>query len=82
MITVHKAKSLVKTWLKANGLDNHVTGKTVSFQDLARQDMIFVKVHSWKPDIRWVDLNILAHGYNFCVEAVLWNESTVRGGAK
>jgi hypothetical protein len=82
MITVQKAKSLVKVWLKANGFDNRVTGKTVSFQDLARTDKIFVTVHGWTPNDRWVDLLVLAHGYNFCVGAVLWNENTVRGEAK
>lgn len=69
MITVHKAKSLVKMWLKANHSDNRVTGKTVSFMDLARVEKIVVTVHGWTPGPKWYDLQVLAHGYNFLVEA-------------
>jgi len=68
MITVQKAKSLVKTWLEAKGVDLHVTGRTVSFQDLARCDKVFITVHGWKGDPWLYDLEILAHGYNFIVE--------------
>ena len=75
MISVQKAKSLVKTWLRSNGLDNRVTGKTVSFEGFGYGDKIFVTVHNWDPNSHkagiWYDLRILAHGYNFIVEADL-----------
>jgi hypothetical protein len=70
MITVQKAKSLVKVWLNANGFNNKVTGRTVSFMDLAREEKILVTVHGWTPGPRWYDLQVLAHGYNFLVEAI------------
>jgi hypothetical protein len=69
VITAYKAKSLVRYWLKSRGLDNRVTAKTVDFTDLARCSKIFVTVHGWKPSENWYDLEILAHGYNFLVEA-------------
>jgi hypothetical protein len=45
-----------------------LTAKTISFQDLARADCIFVKIHGWMPSPDWSALDNLARGNGFRIE--------------
>ena len=65
----NEMKTAVKTWLAQKGLDHKVTARTIDFTDLARASKVFVKVHGWKPDQSWLELETLAKKNGFCVEA-------------
>lgn len=49
LITTSGAKLIIREVLSKHGLDNRVTARTIGFADLARDSMIFVKVHNWEP---------------------------------
>jgi hypothetical protein len=67
-IKTAEAKKIVRRWLDGKGMDNRITANTVSFQDLARADCIFVKVHKWKAGSLWLELKKLAIANGFRVE--------------
>jgi hypothetical protein len=69
-ITPAKAKKVVAQWFKDNGLPPHkLTGKTVGFMDLARENCVFVKVHGWQASPSWDGLRKTAMRNGFRVEA-------------
>ena len=70
-MTTHQAKKLVKSWLENNVKDTtfKLTARTVDFTDLARGGCIFVKVHGWKPNPLWFNLQNIAKENGFRVEA-------------
>jgi hypothetical protein len=47
-VNARKAKLAVGAILAENGLSNKLTAETVSFQDLARADIVVVTVHDWQ----------------------------------
>ena len=68
-ITVNEAKKIIKGKLDADKLPyTKLTARTVGFQDLARGDCVFVKVHGWQPSPAWSDLEALARSNGFRVE--------------
>ena len=68
-ITIYEAKDIVREFLKKNfiGYDK-LTGKVVSFSDLARASCIFVTIHGWKPSPKAKELDQLASEAGFRVE--------------
>ncbi len=68
-MTIAKAKKIVKAWLNAQQLSCRLTGKTVSFVDLARGSYIFIRVHGWKPCPAWNELQTIATENGFRIEA-------------
>lgn len=65
-----QAKKIIEAKLNALGLSYaKLTARKVGFQDLARGDCVFVKVHGWKPDPLWDVLVKLAKANGFRVEA-------------
>jgi len=68
-MTVHKAKKLLSEFLASEGLPyTKLTGKTVSFSDLARMSAIFVTVRGWVPSERADDVKEFAREHGFYVE--------------
>lgn len=64
-----EAKAIVKGWLNGKGMELKVTARTIDFTDLARMSKVFVKVHGWRPDPSWAELEKIAKDCGFCVEA-------------
>lgn len=49
-MTPQKARKLMADFLAANNVPfTRLQAKTVSFQDLARDEAIFVKIYGWQP---------------------------------
>lgn len=70
MITVYQAKKIIKAELDQRGLAyTKITGRTIGFADLLRRDMIFVKIHGWKPNPAWNELQGLAIAHDFRIES-------------
>ncbi len=67
-MTPAEAKKIVKAKLSEFGKEHKVTARTIGFVDLARDSCIFVKVHGWKPDPAWNELDRLAREHGFRVE--------------
>ena len=67
-MTASKAKKIIREKLNQLGLQYRLTAKTVSFSDLARGDCIFVKIHGWKPNPLWDELDKTAKQNGFCIE--------------
>lgn len=68
-MTPAKAKKLIEDELKKLGLPyERITAKTISFQDLARDGKIFVKVHGWKPNPAGARLEQVARENGFKVD--------------
>ena len=64
-----KAKKIVKEWLETNGYTNKISAKTVDFTDLARDSVVVVYVHKWKPNPKWGELEKLAKKNGFLIDA-------------
>ena len=69
-MTINAMKRIIRDKLASFGMDNKLTAKTVSFVDLARANMVFVKVHGWKPNPVANDLEGLARTNGFRIEFV------------
>jgi len=69
-LTPREASKMLKKRMEEFGLDNPVTAKTISFQDLARTSQIFVIVHDWKPNPLAKELKEFAEQHNFFVDFV------------
>ena len=64
------AKRIIEAALTARKLPfTKLTARTVGFQDLARADCIFVKIHGWTPNPVWEELKLIAKQHHFCIEA-------------
>jgi hypothetical protein len=69
-LTPKEASKMLKKRMDELGLDNPVTAKTISFQDLAGTSEIFVIVHDWKPNPLAKKLKEFAEQHNFFVDFV------------
>ncbi len=70
-LTPSKAKRLLSNELQRLGLNTNYTvlsSRTVSFVDLARGQTIFVRVHGWKPNPLWSQLEAFAKANGFLIE--------------
>ncbi len=68
-ITIAGAKKIVKAFLEKHSLPyTKLTGKKVSFSDLARCKYIFIRVHGWQPCPQWGKLEEAARLHGFYVE--------------
>ena len=68
-ITVAEAKALIWKFLDDNQLPyTKITGRTVDFEDLARDKKIFVKIWGWKPNGIFAVIHKIAQESDFCVE--------------
>jgi len=68
-MTIPQAKKIVKGFLDANEMPyTRLIGKTVNFVNLARCSCIFIRVHGWKPNSKWAELQSLATQNGFRVE--------------
>ena len=47
MTPINIAKKLTKARLRDFGFSNRVSGRTIDFQDLARDSALFITVHDW-----------------------------------
>ena len=46
-VTTSKAKQILSAELQRLGRTYRLTARTISFEDLARAEMVFVTVHAW-----------------------------------
>jgi len=69
-MTINAMKKIIREKLASLDMDNKLTAKTVGFMDLARANMVFVKVHDWKPNPVANDLELLARTNGFRIEFV------------
>lgn len=67
-MTVSKAKKIIGEKLNQLGLQYRLTAKTVGFSNFARSDCIFVKIHGWKANPLWNELDKTAEQNGFCIE--------------
>lgn len=68
-ITIQEAKAIVREFLHKNAIGyERLTGKVVSFSDLARASRVFVTIHGWQPSPQAEALNQLAREAGFYVE--------------
>lgn len=69
-ITITEAKKLIARELHSKNIGcDRLSGRTIGFSDLARGSAIFVKIHGWKPNPVWKDLQKVAHDNGFCIES-------------
>ena len=67
-ITVRQAKKLLESFMNERGLPfTKLTGRTVSFQDLARGSGIFITVHGWIRSPEWSKVKEFAKDNGFFV---------------
>jgi hypothetical protein len=65
-----RAKEIIRQALvKLNLPPYKLTAKTVDFTDLARARMVFVRIHGWKPDPIYGELDRIARHNDFRIEA-------------
>jgi len=70
IMSINEAKKLIHAELTQRGLAfTRITARTIDFTDLARTSAVFVKIHGWKPNPVWADLEGLAKQNGFCIEA-------------
>jgi len=67
-MNITNAKQAIREALRALGLSNKVTARTIDFTDLARQRVIFVKVHDWNPNPAAIELEALGQRNGFRIE--------------
>lgn len=68
-MTPNEAKKIIKAELERRTLPfTKLTAKTIGFQDLARGECIFVKIHGWQPNGQWSELKATAKQNGFCIE--------------
>ena len=80
---VFQAKKIIKHEFSTRGLDcPKLTAKTVDFTDLARAEVVFVKIHGWVPGSvmrhafrsenvfspTWDELKFTAQAYGFRIQ--------------
>ena len=69
-MTPSEAKKIIRAELdKYKIADVGLSARTVSFQDLARGQAVFVKLKNWKPNPLFNELKAIAHKNGFCVES-------------
>ena len=67
-----EAKTIVEKFLQDNNVEYlKTTAKTVSFEDLARGECIFVTVYNAAPGMYWLDVQKLAMQNDFRVKQAL-----------
>ena len=68
-MTVNKAKKTVKEWLDKNNISYiRLQGKTIGFQDLTRNDDIFVFIYGAQPNPKFKELVNIAKQNNFYID--------------
>lgn len=68
-ITHHRAKQIIRGKLDELGVPfTKLTAKWVNFSDLARVRCMFVKIHGWKPNPAWRDIETFAADNGFRVD--------------
>lgn len=52
-MTPQQAKNIIRAELERRGLSfEKLTARTIGFQDLARANCVFVKIHGWQANIK------------------------------
>ena len=68
-LTPRSAKKLIKGELDKRLLPyTKLSARTISFEDLARGNCVFVKIHGWKPSHAWDELSAVAVANGFRIE--------------
>lgn len=68
-MTTSLAKRIVKDKLQTLNLPfTKLTARTIGFQDLARANCIFVKIHGWQASPLWDDIADTARANGFRIE--------------
>jgi len=68
MTTPATAKKIIRDQLRDHGQHNKLTARTIDFEDLARSNCVFVKVHDWEPNSIADCLTTIAKANGFRVE--------------
>ena len=69
-MNTRQAKLIIKSKLDELKLPyDRLTARSIDFTDLARDKCIFVKIHGWKPNPAWKELETLAINNNFRIES-------------
>ena len=64
------AKKIIQKELDKRGLSyTRLTARTISFTDLARTSVVFVKIHGWESNPAWSKLQAVARQNGFRIEA-------------
>lgn len=62
-------KRVIAQALADAGYDNRLSARTISFEDLAYGEMVFVAVHDWAPDPFFATLEQIGRKLGFRVQA-------------
>lgn len=67
-MTPNEAKRITASKLAELGLTHKLTARTIGFQDLARDDRVFVKIHDWQPSPLADEITAVAREHGFSID--------------